>query len=110
MTDTKAKPQSHLDYLLTTIEGEMDIEVTKYAPTIRAIADAFKTGLINGEDAHDALIVIRRISQNKAQNWYRTNMLLAAVTDYIIDPQRKIHDFVAADTSQSTPPISRLST
>lgn len=88
----KTPKQSHLDYLLTTIESEPDPVVSRLGPLFKETHNLFVSGTITEEQVRSGLTFLKFVTAQKAEAKYRTDQLLGAAIDYIINPEFKVQD------------------
>lgn len=89
---SKAPTQSHLEYLLSTVEHERDINVGRLGPLLRTTLKLYEDHLIDENQVRNGLLFLKTISLPVVENKYRTEQLLNATIEYIINPNLTIKD------------------
>jgi hypothetical protein len=87
---SKGPKQTHLEYLFATIKSEQDQNVSRVAPLFEAAHSLFEKNDLTETQLRNGLEFLTMLTVSMAENRYRTNMLLNATTDYIIDPNHTI--------------------
>ena len=93
MAQPKPAKQTHLEYLLTTIEKEPDDAVAPLAAIFRDTREQIARGELTEQQVRDKLNPLKDEAVAKARCKYRTEQLLIATIDYVIDPERKIRGY-----------------
>lgn len=84
--------QSHLDWLLSTIESEPDPAVSRLAPLLRESRKLFQAGAIKEQHLREGLVFLKLLTMQTAIAGHRTRTLLDATIEYIINPNLTIKD------------------
>lgn len=85
---TKPPKQTHLEYLLTTMEKDLDEIIRNVYPVFRQARDNLVARTMTADDVRYELTWLRNDVVLKAKAKHHTEKLLDATIDYIINPDK----------------------
>ena len=90
MSNPKPPKQSHIDYLLTTIETDHDKAISQHGRFTRAVKQSFVDGQLTEEEVRTSLSVVKKIVVSNAMQKDHARKLFDATIEYILTPDKKV--------------------
>jgi hypothetical protein len=83
--------QSHIDYLLTTIDNDMDKEISMCGPIFRQSREQFALGILTENEVREGLGYLVKLVLPRTTAKFHAEKLFNAAIDYIIDPTKVLN-------------------